>query len=764
MANKDEQVPPSSDPHDALPDAILKSIVGGARPDEKVKMDETLAAGLTAGAHEGGHEGGQAGGTFAANGSVPAKAPQSGSMLGFGYGTADSTGNAGLKVMVNPAEMSAKDTVSVTGAHTTMGEGNVFKAEIGFSKASVDASSGQASLAKFDVTLTGTKGNADSVSVKVLDHQTKETNSYNSKDVAARADAGDELFKAVKAELTKLHGTEKKAPNFTKDIEKDLRGHSGDKLGKTLDKGDYKKTEWKSQSDGFLSMTELKSETKSRTLDTQAKEQHEKNLGDFQQAIQTVSAAKADLAKATDARDRASADNKTAVEKFNDAKAVVQQAVVKGDTQTAIEAKKAGESAAKDKAEAGKALAYATAEHDEAQQKLADAKAAHGEARDKVMKPAEEEAAKKAADAAKPKPLLSDKTIGKAAKFGNQLAEELGVQQAKDNKTYYGGKTETIISGGITEDVTTDGNTTTTVKNLGQVKIDDEAYAFTAGTFTKGAGAGWAIRAETGQEITAEHDFDGTKVSVTSKDFASASFESKAKVVMGGGSITAEAEAKVAVHNESSVGVGAKVGDVEVKLAAGHAEHAQAGVKAGAHLGFDGLSLEAKAVAEASVKAFVSQEVKLGDVVVEGKGEIYAAAKAEAHASAEVTFNPFEAGGKVKVKASVGAEASFGVGANGSTGLHSANGNGAEVGGGVYIGKLAAKADADLGYKDGKLGISANVSLALLVGVEIKIDVKVDVGAAVKNVKEAWKEVDSVGSGFVAAGKSVTGFFKGLFS
>ncbi len=193
------------------------------------------------------------------------------------------------------------------------------------------------------------------------------------------------------------------------------------------------------------------------------------------------------------------------------------------------------------------------------------------------------------------------------------------------------------------------------------------------------------------------------------------------------------------------------------------AADAQASVKAGAHLGFDGVSAQVKAAAEVSVKAGVTNETKIGGVVISDKAEVYAAAKAEAKAEVDVTFNPFAKDGKIKAKAGLGAEASAGVGAELGGGLHSASGNGADAAYGFHLGKVGAKFDGDVEFKDGKLAVGLDFGASLGVGGSFKLAIKADIGQAAKNVGAAFAEIDSFGSAVGSPFRAVGGFFSGLF-
>ncbi|MCO5089502.1 hypothetical protein [Bosea sp. (in: a-proteobacteria)] len=457
-----------------------------------------------------------------------------------------------------------------------------------------------------------------------------------------------------------------------------------------------------------------------------------------------------------------------------------------------------------------KELKSATSAHDAAKQKIADSKQAVEDAKQKLGKdPADKKASEDGARqrsqsvADKPaqdkasdddgrgrsktvseprskeietKPGALDKVQKMAAsswKGGNKqvskLLEAHDKSQAKKNGTYQEDVIDEVLAGGVTDTVMVDGNTKHQIVDMAQVKVEGGTVSYTNGS-SKGASAAWTIRAEVGKEHVATEDLgDGATRTTTDKAYAGASFENKAKYAVTKNSVAAEASTKVAVHAEVSHSTTTKIGDTEQTQTVAAMAHAEAGAKAGFRLGFDGLSAEAKAAVEAVAKVDFVNETKVGDLTSTEKLELYAQAKAEAKIGAEVTFNPFEKDGKIKIKGGYSAEASAGVGAYGEKGLHGKNGGGADVGGGVYIGKIGGHLDTDFDFKDGKLNAEIDFGGGLGIGFNGKIKITGDVNEATKSVQEGAKALDELGIvGQVVKYASpvvhITNFFRGFFS
>lgn len=343
------------------------------------------------------------------------------------------------------------------------------------------------------------------------------------------------------------------------------------------------------------------------------------------------------------------------------------------------------------------------------------------------------------------KNMARDEGWGKGVGLVHSAQLDAAKQAAVDKGTYSEKKYGGVLAGG-TDTVTAtrtvgDLKITETVETIAQVKTDGSTKSFVAdGVGAKSAE--WAIRAEAGaQKTTVVVDAaTGAIKTEQSKAYASAAFENRASVEVSDVKVAAEASSKVVGHAEVSISSSTKHGNVEVKDTLSASVHGEAGVRAGASLGFDGIKLGASASAEITAKADWTKEVKVGDVSIKNELEVFATAKAEAKASAEVNFNPFS-GEKVGAKVALGAEASAGVGIQDTISL----GDKLAVGGGLYAGKVGVKADVDLGFKDGKLGVNLDVGASLGVGYSVKIKAEADFAGTAKKAANDIKTGDLAG-------------------
>ena len=333
--------------------------------------------------------------------------------------------------------------------------------------------------------------------------------------------------------------------------------------------------------------------------------------------------------------------------------------------------------------------------------------------------------------------LIQEKAWSAGTKAVNAAVETAAQDLAKKNGTYHKTENSDVLAGGIEKTVTVTGNQTVEHTTIAQVKTEGGTMTFSS-ELGKGASAQWGIRAEAGVENTTTTDLGhGVSQSVTNKAYAGAAFENEAKAVITKTSASASASTTVSAHAEISHSETTDYGGIKVTDKVGLAADAQAAAKAGVSLGFDGVKAELKASAEASVKATASKEVEVGDVKIKGDLTAFAQAKAEAKADMNVNFNPLSKEG-VKVKAGFGAEASAGVGLEGTTGFKGKDGNGADIGGGVYAGKIGVKTDANVGFKDGKLSLEFDVGASLGVGVNIHVKADSNIG---KSYSDGWRDI-----------------------
>ena len=799
MKSNDDAVSGPENSNDALSPDILKSIVGGARPGENAHVDGEAAIGLTAGAE--------------AIKLAESEAAKTGDAK---------TGDAKTGDVKSAA--AEKSSVDVLKADTRVGEGGAFTSKLTLSASQFDPNSKQLLQKTADVSISGVKGNPDGVKVSVQD-QSGKTVDLTAAEVGLKAKAGEALYQKISDHLKEIDGSGKSTdPNFTKGIETGMRSTTGGVDADLHGAKTYASTAYKVDADGNVTKetksTKLDAEKAAQDkanaiadntakhtaiwdaqkADAQnAQEQKAKQQQDIDRAYKDLRDGSRAVTGATDtvknlarAQEEAESDHKTATANLAAAEAKFKNAVADPKSDPAGKAgsdfAKAqiahGESEQKLKA-AGEALKAG-------EQKLADARKVVDDARAKVtsddagrtaVKTADSEEGRersKSADATvkntaspqeslatqakdKIKDLVTEKGWKVASKGIEETLNAAAKEKAQAEGNLHEATIDKVLAGGVSKTTDTDGNKVREATTVAQVKIEGGTTTYSS-DLGKGASANWAVRAEAGKEVRNTTDLgDGKSLTTTNKIDASAAFENKAGVTVTKNAVTAEASTKVAAHAEASKSYAYKNGDVENTVTGAVAADASAGAKAGTHLGYDGISAAAKAVAEASVKAGVSNETKIGSAKIEQKAAAYAAAKAEAKAEAEVTFNPLASDGKVKAKVGLGAEASAGVGADGNIGLKSANGNGVEVGGGVYAGKIGAKVDGDIDFKDGKLQVGLKVGAALGIGASCNINVALDVGQAARNVAKAFTEIDNVGDAVLSPFKAVGGFFGGLF-
>jgi hypothetical protein len=341
---------------------------------------------------------------------------------------------------------------------------------------------------------------------------------------------------------------------------------------------------------------------------------------------------------------------------------------------------------------------------------------------------------------------------------------DMAKQDAKDRNQYFeDAPPDRILAGGVSKTTVIDGSVTTEAKNIAQIKTEGKSIDFTSALGSQHSRE-VAIRAEAGIERSKTTDLGGgNSITEIGKAYAEISGEAKAEVIKTKAKTSVEVVAKLAAHAEVSHTETVKVGNVEATKTVRAAAHAEATAKAGASLGFDGVQVKASASVEASVKANMTHEVKIGDVKIKDDLEVYAKAKAEAKAEAKVNFNPFGKEG-VGAKVGIGAEAAAGVGIQKTTGFKTAGGGGAEVGGGLYAGKIGAKADVDVGFKDGKLSANIDVGAALGVGVSVKLKLDTNIKKSFNDAKQdiingnVFEKIRGVAT-IIPIGTFVRGFF-----
>jgi hypothetical protein len=320
----------------------------------------------------------------------------------------------------------------------------------------------------------------------------------------------------------------------------------------------------------------------------------------------------------------------------------------------------------------------------------------------------------------------------------SKLLEDAAKQAAKDAKTYNEKTTSTVLAGGVDKTVKVDGKTTTEVTTIAQIKTDGKTESYSS-DLGSGASASKKIAGELGYQNQVTHDLgNGNSMTVADKAYGSLSGEAKAKFGITKTSVDAEAGIKGEARLELRHTEVSKIGIVQTTTTTYVEGHAEAGAKAGFHLGYDGVKAEVGVSAGASIAAGTGGELKIGDAKAVGDLKVFAQAQAEAKASAEVTFDPFK--GSVKAKGELNAMVSAGVGLDGKAGLFNGDsGGGVGLGFGVSAGTAGVKFKPALDVKDGKLDLKIEFGAGLGLGANGSLQVKGDLNKAKDNLVASTK-------------------------
>lgn len=118
-------------------------------------------------------------------------------------------------------------------------------------------------------------------------------------------------------------------------------------------------------------------------------------------------------------------------------------------------------------------------------------------------------------------------------------------------------------------------------------------------------------------------DSSGNKKIVKDSVYSSTEFENKAGFSVTGAALNGEASSRIVGHAEMKHSDTSTVLGHEVTSEKSLSGHAEAGAKAGLHLGFDGLKAEGVAKAEATAAANASHEVKVGEGKAKIAGDVF---------------------------------------------------------------------------------------------------------------------------------------------
>ena len=318
------------------------------------------------------------------------------------------------------------------------------------------------------------------------------------------------------------------------------------------------------------------------------------------------------------------------------------------------------------------------------------------------------------------------------SKFLEDQAKQAAVKAGK----YAKDESSDVLASVVSKTVTVVGNTKTEVTMIGEVTTEGKSETYSS-FLGSGASASKTIGGAVGYEKKVTTDLGGgdSKI-VTDKAYGGISGEANAKAVFTDTSKDAEASAKGVAHVELRHTETNKYGNVETTTSTYVAGDAQAGVKAGFHLGYDGAKVGATASAGASISTGTSGEVKIGDAKAVGDIKVFAQAQAEATASAEVTFDPTK--GTANAKAELGAMASAGIGAEAKAGLFDAKtGSGVGAGASISVGAAGVKFKPELEIKNGKLDLKIEFGAGLGMGANANVQIKGDLNKAKDNFNAA---------------------------
>jgi hypothetical protein len=271
-----------------------------------------------------------------------------------------------------------------------------------------------------------------------------------------------------------------------------------------------------------------------------------------------------------------------------------------------------------------------------------------------------------------------------------------------------------------------------TFEAMAQVTMKTEAEAYRS-DIGVAASAGFGLTVETGVKLeTTQKLAGGSEAKLGGKAYVAAGVEASGSAAANILGVSADVLARAYASGEVSGMAALKHADGTLLEAGGKGQATtDATAKAGAKFGADGLSIKGSASAEAAARAEYSYGLKSENIDVTTKGEVWAKARAEATAKAEIGIvgGGFKAGGKL------GAEAGAAVGIQETRTVKIL---GMEVEGtvGAYAGSLGGSASADLSFKDGKLKWSIDIGAALGVGLSLKIGGSIDFAVVLKKAEE----------------------------
>jgi len=201
----------------------------------------------------------------------------------------------------------------------------------------------------------------------------------------------------------------------------------------------------------------------------------------------------------------------------------------------------------------------------------------------------------------------------------------------------------------------------------------------------------------------------------------------------------AQAEAKA----EQRIGI-KELGDAGLYGGGAAKAQADAGAKAGARLGLlEGIGGSAKAEATARAEAGAYHGLDYGVGSATSTAKVFAQAKAEAKASAEIAWNPAD---KIGAKVGVGAMASAGVGVSMEHKLADKGGHNAAATATIMSpGAAGAKVDLDCSLKDGELKFKIGGALGVgICGVKLEGEINLNLKPQKQAIENAIQELKTI--------------------
>jgi hypothetical protein len=329
---------------------------------------------------------------------------------------------------------------------------------------------------------------------------------------------------------------------------------------------------------------------------------------------------------------------------------------------------------------------------------------------------------------------LTTGSLKMQAALGRDLGQDIVRQLAERTNTVQKSSHE-MVAGDLYRVTALNGMVKVDLLAQASIATQAEAYYNNLGAF---GSAAVGFKSEAGAAVSGKTDMgNGTAAFGNAKAYAvgaiDTSMTGSASLLGAAGDILAKAYGR----GELKGMTGFELGE-QVTLASGGQASAEteAAAKFGAKLGVDGGSFKLSGAAEAAVRAGYIQNAQLGALTYGNNLEVWAKARAEATAKAELGM----VDGELKFSHKVGAEAGAGVGVQ-ETKKVTLLGLELEAGLGVHAGTLGATADIGFGYKNGKLKWNVDVGAALGVGISLKLSGSIDFVEVLKNATQVLAEI-----------------------